>query len=156
MKKWKLHNCVWLFATSWTVQLARLLSLWNSPGKNTGVGSHSLLQRIFPIQGSNPGLPNCRQILYCLSHLGSPGILEWVVYPFLRKSSWSRNLTGVFCIAGGFFSAELRGKLYITKSKYITIILKRKKENLQTRTSDRWSKLWIINQNQGKIKHFWA
>ena len=37
------------------------------------------------------GLLNCRQILYCLSHLGSPRILEWVVYPFLRDSSWPRN-----------------------------------------------------------------
>ena len=42
--------------------------LWNSPGKNTGVGSHSLLQGIFSTQGSNPGLPHCRQILYHLSH----------------------------------------------------------------------------------------
>ena len=42
---------------------ARLLCPWNSPGKNTGVGSHSLLQGIFPTQGSNPGLPYCRQIL---------------------------------------------------------------------------------------------
>ena len=38
-----------------------------SPGKNTGVGSHSLLQVIFPTQGSNPGLLHCRQIVYCLS-----------------------------------------------------------------------------------------
>ena len=43
-------------------------SPWNSPGKNTGVGSPSLLQGIFPTQGSNPGLPHCRQILYQLSH----------------------------------------------------------------------------------------
>ena len=35
---------------------ARLLCPWNSPGKNTGVGCHSLLQGIFPTQGSNPGL----------------------------------------------------------------------------------------------------
>ena len=41
---------------------------WNSPGKNTGVSRHSLLQGIFPIQESNLGLPNCRQILYHLSH----------------------------------------------------------------------------------------
>ena len=45
----------------------RLLCPWNFPGKNTGVGSHFLLQRIFPMQGSNPGLPNCRLILYSLS-----------------------------------------------------------------------------------------
>ena len=45
-----------------------LYSPWNSPGQNTGVGSHSLLQGIFPTQGSNPGLWHCRQILYQLSH----------------------------------------------------------------------------------------
>ena len=39
-----------------------------SPGKNTGVGCHALLQGIFPTQGSNPGLPHCRRILYHLSH----------------------------------------------------------------------------------------
>ena len=41
----------------------------DSPGKNTGVDCHALLQEIFLIQGSKPGLPHCRQILYCLSHL---------------------------------------------------------------------------------------
>ena len=45
---------------------------WNSPGQNTGVGIRFLLQGIFPTQGSNPGLLNCRQILYQLSHQGSP------------------------------------------------------------------------------------
>ena len=46
----------------------RLLRLWNSPGKNTGGGCHALLQGIFLIQGSNPGLLHCSQILYHLSH----------------------------------------------------------------------------------------
>ena len=41
---------------------------WNSPGQNTGVGSLSLLQGIFPTQGLNPGVPHCRWILYQLSH----------------------------------------------------------------------------------------
>ena len=45
---------------------------WNSPCKKGTVGCHSLLQGIFPTQGSNPGLPLCRQILYHLSHKGSP------------------------------------------------------------------------------------
>ena len=49
-----------------------LYSPWNSPGQNTGVGGLSLLQVIFPNQGLNPGLPHCRQILYQLSHKGSP------------------------------------------------------------------------------------
>ena len=43
-----------------------LYSPWDSPGQNTGVGSRSLLQGIFPTQGSNPGLLPCRQILYQL------------------------------------------------------------------------------------------
>ena len=61
---WKLLSCVWLFVTPWT-------SPWNSPDQNTGVGSLSLLQGIFPTQGLNQGLPHCRQTLYQLSHKGS-------------------------------------------------------------------------------------
>ena len=67
--KWKCqaHSRVWLLRPHglWPV---RLLCPWNSPGKNTGVGSHSLLQGIFPTQGLNLDLLCCRQILYCLSH----------------------------------------------------------------------------------------
>ena len=59
--------------------------IWNSTGQNTGVGSLYLLQGIFPIQRLNPGLPHCRQILYQLSHKGSPRILEWLAYPSLLQ-----------------------------------------------------------------------
>ena len=52
-----------------------LYSPWNSPDQNTGVGSLFLLRGIFPTQGSNPGLPHYRWILYQLSHMGSP---RWV------------------------------------------------------------------------------
>ena len=45
---------------------------WDPPGKNTGVGDHSLLQGIFPTQGLNLHLLPCRQILHCLCHQGSP------------------------------------------------------------------------------------
>ena len=48
---------------------ARRFCPWDSPGKNTGVDCHSLLQRIFPTHGSKPGLLHCRQILYCLSYM---------------------------------------------------------------------------------------
>ena len=65
----------------------RLYSPWNSPGQNTGVGSLSLLQWIFPTLGFNPGLLYCRWVLYQLSHQRSPRILEWVVYPFLTQES---------------------------------------------------------------------
>ena len=89
----------------------------DSLDKNTSMGCHALLQGIFnlslflsfqvptqgwnphskylylfqvPIQGWNPGLLHCRWILYCLSHQGSPRILEWVAYPF--SSNWPSNL----------------------------------------------------------------
>ena len=47
---------------------------------------------------------DCRQILYLLSHKGTPRILECVAYAFSRGASWSRNLIGVSCTAGGFFT----------------------------------------------------
>ena len=58
---------------------------WNPPGKNTGVGCHFLLQGIFPTQGLNPGLLHCRQILYHLSHKGSPPLMG-------RTIKWESNL----------------------------------------------------------------
>ena len=63
----------------------------DSPGKNTGMSCHATLQGIFPTQGSNPGLLHFRRIPYCLSHHGSPRILEWVAYPFSRGSSQPKN-----------------------------------------------------------------
>ena len=57
------------------LQPTTLFCPWDFPGKNSGVGCHFLLQRIFRTQGSNPGLPNCRQMLYRLSYQGSPLIL---------------------------------------------------------------------------------
>ena len=62
-------------------------SPWNSPGQNTGVGNLSLLQGLFPTQGSNSSVPHCGQILYQLSHKGSPRIngvsslclLQWLL-----------------------------------------------------------------------------
>ena len=63
-----MSNSLWLHGLGPT----RLLGLWDSPGKNTGVGCHPLLQGIFLTQESNPGLLHCRQILYHLSYQGSP------------------------------------------------------------------------------------
>ena len=74
----------------------------DSLGKNTGVGCHALLQGIFWIQGFNSGPPHWRQILYHLTHQGSPKIVEWVAYPFSRGASWPRNWTRVSCITGRF------------------------------------------------------
>ena len=63
-----LSNCLWPIV----LQLPRLLCPWDSPGKNTGAGSHSLLQGIFLTQELNLGLLHFRQILYCLNHQGIP------------------------------------------------------------------------------------
>ena len=102
--KWKSVTCVRLFAT--------LYSPWNSSGLNIGVDSLSLLQGIFPTQGSNIGLLHCRRILYQLSHKGSPRILEWVAFPFFRGSSQPRNWTRVSCIAGRFlYQLSYQGSL---------------------------------------------
>ena len=71
-----------------------LYSPWNPPGQNTGVGSFSLLQGIFPTQGQNPGLLHCRQILQQLSHQGNPRIsrckllyIEWANNKVLLQSA---------------------------------------------------------------------
>ena len=99
--------------TPWTAP-ARLLCPWHSPGKNTGVGCHALLQGILPAQGSDPGLLYCSQVLYWLSHRGSPRILEWVACLISRGSSWPRNQTRVSYIAGIFFTSWVPGKPHYT------------------------------------------
>ena len=72
------------------LQPARLPGLWDSPGKNTGVGCHFLLQGIFSTQGLSPGLLHCRQILSRLGHK----------YSGVKKtfSNTSRNLSSVLAL----------------------------------------------------------
>ena len=96
-----------------------LYSSWDSPGWDTGAGSLSLLQGFFPIQGSNPCLPNCRWILYQLNHQGIPRILEWVAYPFSRGSFWPRSWTEISCIAGELFTSWATGKLFCADSSLV-------------------------------------
>ena len=74
------ENCeslshVQFHVTPWTVahQAPLVMEFFR---QNAGVGSPSLLQGIFPTQGLNPGVPLCRQILYHLSHRGSPGLMN--------------------------------------------------------------------------------
>ena len=72
-----------------------LYSPWDSPGQNTGGGGLSLLQGIFPTQGSNPGLPHCRQILYQLSYQGSPSC-KLVLTNF--KDENEINIHSILCV----------------------------------------------------------
>ena len=114
-------------STHWKVKVAQscltlcdpMDCLWNPPGQNTGVGSLSLLQGIFPTLGSNPGFLLCRQIPYQLSHKGSPRVLEWVAYPLSSGSSPPRSQTRVFCIAGRFLTnwAIREALIHVSKSK---------------------------------------
>ena len=78
-RKWKLLHRVWLCDPHGPY------SPWSSPGQNTRVGSHSLLQEIFPTHGLNSGLLHCRWILDQLSHQGSPIILLVFIYAFNWK-----------------------------------------------------------------------
>ena len=102
---WAMNGWIWPWPTvlvfsqsehcsvmSDSLQPHRLYSPCNSPGQNTGVGSLSLLQGIVPTQGLNPGLPHCRQILYQLSHKGSPGILELGSLSLLQRIFPTREL----------------------------------------------------------------
>ena len=68
------------------LQPARFLCPWDSPGKNTGVGCHVLLQGIFLTQELNPGLLHCRQILYRLSYKGIAKLNKQLNYTALKIS----------------------------------------------------------------------
>ena len=86
-------------------QVGSLLAEPQGKPKNTGVGSLSLLHWIFPTQESNWGLSHCRKILYQLCYRGSLRTLEWIVYPFSKRSSQLRNPPRGSCIAGGLFTS---------------------------------------------------
>ena len=88
-----LSTCHGGLGTVATLSSNQLLCPWDCPGKNTGVGCRALLQGIFPTQGSNPGLPHCRRILYHLSHQGSPCCIAWPQnlmnkYKKKKKQAW--------------------------------------------------------------------
>ena len=90
--KWKSLSCV---DSLWT---HGPYSPWNSPGQNTGVGNLSLLQGIFPIQGSNPGLPHCRQI-FLLVEPQSPGLSQTLELYYFALSFLSQLslITHCYC-----------------------------------------------------------
>ena len=79
---------------------AKLLCPWNSPGKNTKVGCHVLLQGIFPNQGSNPGLLHCRQILYCPSFQRSSFYVKQAINKDLLYSTGNSTQYSVITYMG--------------------------------------------------------
>ena len=96
-------------------------SPWSSPGQNTGVGSLSLLQGIFPTQGSNPGLPYCRWILYQLSRKGNPRILEWIACPCSSQTSRPKMGRGSPALHVDSLPTELSGNCSIIPGVYFWI-----------------------------------
>ena len=105
----------------WTIQSM------NSPGQNTGVGNHSLLQGIFPAQGSNSGLLYCRQILYQLNHQGCQGF-HWTTREILKLNfkkimllscllaSLSLTLCSFFSLSPSFI---LPHNVFLCKRSYV-------------------------------------
>ena len=133
--KGKLLSHVWLLATPWAIQS------WNSPGQNTGVGSLSRIQGLFPTQGSNPGLLVCRRILYQLSHKQSPRILECVPIPSPADLPYPGIKMGSPALKVISLPTELWGKpLTLSISKWTTLC------TLSSHDSN-WPKLKSLSQN---------
>ena len=105
-----------LVSDSWRphgLQPARLLCPWGLSRQEYWSGLPCPPPGIFPTQGSNPGILHYRQILYHLSHQGSPRKCEWVTYPFSRGSSQAKNQNRVSCFARGFFTSWVTSEALI-------------------------------------------
>ena len=100
-----------------------LHSPWNSPGQNTGVGSHSLLQGIVLTQGSNPGLPHCRQILYQLSHQGSPYYYTRGSHCIFAQQRWCSVMSWLESINTTTFSTSTGRRQHYEKAKMCWLLL---------------------------------
>ena len=117
----------------------RLLCPWDFPGNSTGVDCHFLLQGIFPTQGSNPGLPHCRQTLYCLSHQGS-------------RTTWEHppNVPHTSCfLPQGSFDATVQEDPWEPIGTHTCTIQKYKGINLCPRTH-----LWLMRNGNQEINAF--
>ena len=108
-------SCVRLFATPWTVAYQAPLCMGFSSTR-TRVGCHFLLQRVFLTQGSNLGLLHCRQMLYCLSHKGSPVYMHSSLY--LAKS-FKVCIIQILFSATSFFCSNPRHFLQVDNYQLI-------------------------------------
>ena len=125
------------------------LNPWISPGQNTGVDSLSLLQGIFPTQGSNPGLPHCRQILYQLSHKGSTRIHSG---PILSPGDLPNPgiEPGSPALQADSLSSELSGKPWIQLNHYNQPLLSLKSLKFWLGIGDR-SSFVILKWDGGQL-----
>ena len=107
------------FATPWAAAHQAPLSMGILQGTNTRVGCHAFLQGIFPTEGSNPGLPHCRWMLYCLSYQGRTKARKEFVK---RKYSSINSYTKVENI-WSWVTGRLMGTQRIYRSEKISEIL---------------------------------
>ena len=123
----QLHNGILFLAAQLCLTLFHLMvcSLpgssvhGDSPGKNTGVGCHALIQGIFPTQGLNPGLPHCRWITYHLSHQELKSLLMKVKEES-EKVGLKLNIQKTKIMASGpITSWEIDGETVETVSDFI-------------------------------------
>ena len=132
--------------------MASLLCLWNSPGKNTGVGRHSLLQGIFPTQRSNPGILHCRQIHYSLNHQGSSkfSLRLCLIVSLLKFVPYSNPLIILGCQQTGMPSVQETTTQAPTKWKG-KIVKKKKKKTKNKQKNKKQRKIKLIKQHQPKF-----
>ena len=97
----------------------------DSPGKNTGVGCYSLLQGIFPTQGSNPSLAHCRQFFYCLSHQGSPfhyiSSVQLLSHVWLFSTLWTTACQASLSITNSWSLPKLMSIESVMPSKHLIL-----------------------------------
>ena len=115
------------------LQPPRLLCPWDSPGKNTGVGCHALLQEIFPSQGLNPGLLHCRQILYCLSYMEAQANIMIEIYNYINLRIKNYNPYSI-PIWGVLRELLLASKLFLDPFFFLTLC----------QAQVVWFSLWLI------------
>ena len=113
----------------------------DSPGKNTGVGCHTLLQGIFPTQGLNPGLPHCRWILYCLTHQGSPWLTSNGASAPVIPLDFSSHLSCSLQWLKPIFLSLLSSPFCSLSVSNLIYLLHRQKWKLSIRSSDNNSQL---------------
>ena len=127
-------NYVYVYGPTLCNPIARLLCPWNSPGKNTGVGNHSLLQGIFLTHRSNLDVLYCRRILYHLSHQGSENVCWYVclyvceclymcVYPWVLEGWCLTQMSTCILVSGlsHLYKMSAQSTLFLTVT--ITVII---------------------------------
>ena len=113
----------WRFSHSreslWPHGLPRLLCPWNSPGKE--YWSHFFLQWIFLTKGSNLGLLHCRQVLYHLSHQGSPRVFNCIILLLEIENNMSKSLRNIVFILNFKILNSIQKLFYLKNISFLNL-----------------------------------